>query len=227
MKGEIDPLQVQWEMGDLTLDSQTKKIEAIGFVVADRSSPEGGIAQGSFYGQSQYWVNKSAQAATLDAGAGNDLIGGSAASETITGSAGNDFVAGGGGKDTLLGGAGWDYIVADANAMSNGGFNATGEFRETPSLTSSTGGGTVSVHINSKNATETIAARAYSAWARGLKRSKNHKKIGCTARQSIQFQAKSASSPSGICANSYRKHSNLIYSYSSALTKRVFTGACA
>lgn len=54
--------------------------------------------------------NDSGRPSTIDAGAGNDRIGGSSAAETITGGDGNDSLLGSGGKDTVNAGAGDDTV---------------------------------------------------------------------------------------------------------------------
>jgi Ca2+-binding RTX toxin-like protein len=120
--------------GDLgiNLGQQTKKIETNGFVVADRKSKGD---QGSFFEDSQYWIRSQDTPSgpiTIDAGAGNDLIGGNSQAETISGGAGHDVIAGGGGKDVLLGGDGFDWIVADVMAKPNGGLDQNGQLVEPP-----------------------------------------------------------------------------------------------
>jgi hypothetical protein len=120
--------------GDLgiNLGQQTKKIETNGFVVADRKSKGD---QGSFFEDSQYWIRSQDTPSgpiTIDAGAGNDLIGGNTQAETISGGAGHDVIAGGGGKDVLLGGDGYDWIIADINAKPNGGLDQNGQLVEPP-----------------------------------------------------------------------------------------------
>jgi hypothetical protein len=127
--------------GDLgiNLGQQTKKIETNGFVVADRKSKGD---QGSFFEDSQYWIRSQDTPSgpiTIDAGAGNDLIGGNTQAETITGGAGHDWIAGGGGKDVLLGGAGYDWIIADINAKPNGGLDQNGQLVEPPTGWNNTG----------------------------------------------------------------------------------------
>jgi trimeric autotransporter adhesin len=129
-----------WKDGNLgiTLGTQTKNIDNNGFVVADAFTKEGTeINEGGFFGESQHWI-RSADAVsgpiTIDAGKGNDLIGGNSQAETISGGSGNDFIAGGGGKDILLGGAGFDWIVADASARPNGGLDKDGNFITSPTF---------------------------------------------------------------------------------------------
>jgi RTX calcium-binding nonapeptide repeat (4 copies) len=87
--------------GDLGLNLGTSSAPKpnAGFVVADSNAPGN---QGAFFGDSQVWVrsqDSGVQNARIDAGLGNDLVGGSSAAETLIGGAANDFMAGGGGKD--------------------------------------------------------------------------------------------------------------------------------
>jgi Ca2+-binding RTX toxin-like protein len=94
--------------------------------------PAASFSVAGHYGDSQYWSNGSGQSASVDAGAGNDLIAGSSMAETIHGGTGNDFIAGGGGHDTLYGGAGTDWIVGGVAARLNGGLDASGVLDTTP-----------------------------------------------------------------------------------------------
>ncbi|NJR41856.1 MAG: hypothetical protein HC767_03540 [Akkermansiaceae bacterium] len=125
-----------WKDGNLgiNLGTQTKKIDTNAFVVANRLNDQGQtIPEAGFFGESQYWVHTGTVVSrSLDAGAGNDLVGGSSSADTITGGAGHDFIAGGGGKDVLIGGDGYDWIIADIKARPNGGLDENGQYKEPP-----------------------------------------------------------------------------------------------
>jgi trimeric autotransporter adhesin len=84
------------------------------------------------YGDSQYFANTSNATASIDGGAGNDLLGGTAVAELIKGGDGNDFIAGGGGHDVIEGGAGNDWITGGVTARTNGGFDSSGQFTLKP-----------------------------------------------------------------------------------------------
>ncbi len=115
-----------WQDGDLglTLGTSTIPKPNLGFSVV-----------GSFGDSQHYRFDPTVQLPGLqiDAGTGNDLIGGSTKAETLIGGDGNDFLAGGGGADVLLGGAGYDWLVADVQATGNGGLNAGGQLNTPPS----------------------------------------------------------------------------------------------
>ncbi len=114
----------------------------------DIPKPNSGFRIEGSFGDSQHYVATTASALSnfsvafetaqtdnvpyIDAGPGNDLIGGSTAAETLIGNDGNDFLAGGGGADVLLGGAGYDWLVADVRAVTNGGLNAGGQLNPPP-----------------------------------------------------------------------------------------------
>jgi Ca2+-binding RTX toxin-like protein len=129
----------------------------MGLVLDDAIAPPAGVPfdKMTSYGESDFYTRATwrdnalvdvSVAAKIDAGGGNDYIGGSSASENIKAGQGNDFIAAGGGRDVIDAGQGNDWVFASGQANqgpSATGYDQTGTIYALAEGTALYGGGSV------------------------------------------------------------------------------------